>query len=134
MHLKPQASKWTQRQRHGPLIGTHLSGRRGTSPHRHVPGTNTGTSMEQTPTHPRSKHRPVHQKRAADMEPAARGHHPASPSSLTGTPRAEEGAVARNLPRPPALLLGKTSASHPTPLLVGVTSRLASQLTPAATS
>ncbi|CAB1416188.1 unnamed protein product [Pleuronectes platessa] len=84
------------------------------------------------PGRPRSKHRHIHQQRAADVEPAAGGQHQASPRTVTGTPRAEEGAVARNLPRSPALLLRQTSASHPAPRLVSFPPRLASQLTPAA--
>ncbi|CAB1442936.1 unnamed protein product [Pleuronectes platessa] len=43
------------------------------------------------------------------------------PEDITKRARAEEGAVARNLPRPPALLLGQTSASQPAPRLISAT-------------
>ncbi|CAB1422040.1 unnamed protein product [Pleuronectes platessa] len=120
-----------------------------------------------------NKHQQVHQKRAADIEPATR-HHLASPElrrglwhvtypdrrlcfsarslllpgstrsepltwsqhpdDITLRARAEEGAWACDLPRPQALLLGQISASHPAHRLVSVPPRLASQLTPAASS
>ncbi|CAB1433805.1 unnamed protein product [Pleuronectes platessa] len=56
------------------------------------------------------------------------------PDDITQRARAEEGAWARDLPRQQALLLGQISASHPTHRLVSVPPRLASQLTPAASS
>ncbi|CAB1437659.1 unnamed protein product [Pleuronectes platessa] len=45
-HMQYCSSKWPQRQRQSPQ-------------HRHVPGANTGTSLELTPGRPRSQHRHV---------------------------------------------------------------------------